>query len=185
MKATQVLMDEHRVIERVLNAVEEAANRLERGTKIDASFFLDATEFIRGFADGCHHQKEEGVLFKAMTAAGMPRGQGPIAVMLSEHEQARTYTRNLLEAAERLQGGNEQAAREVVGYARGYVALLRQHIAKEDNVLFPMAEQAIPVAQHANVEAEFERVEEDEAGQGVHEQYLALAKKLEDQLASM
>jgi hemerythrin-like domain-containing protein len=48
-----------------------------------------------------------------------------------------------------------------------------------------MAEQAIPAAQHANVEAEFERVEEDETAQGVHERYLALAKKLEDQLASL
>jgi hypothetical protein len=77
MKATEVLMDEHRVIERVLGALEEAASRLERGVEVDASFFLEATDFIRGFADGCHHQKEEGVLFKAMTAAGMPQDQGP------------------------------------------------------------------------------------------------------------
>jgi hemerythrin-like domain-containing protein len=81
MKATEILMDEHRVIERVLTALERAAERLEQGGKLDPGFFVDATDFIRGFADGCHHQKEEGVLFKAMTAAGMPTDQGPIAVI--------------------------------------------------------------------------------------------------------
>jgi hemerythrin-like domain-containing protein len=182
MKATEVLMDEHRVIERVLGALEEAANRLERGVEVDASFFLEATDFIRGFADGCHHQKEEGVLFKAMTAAGMPQDQGPLAVMLSEHEQGRAYTRNLREAAEKLQQGDEGAAALIAGYARGYTVLLRQHIDKEDSVLFPMAEHAIPASRHAEVEKEFEGVKAEEVEKGLPARYLALVEKLEQRL---
>ncbi len=72
-------------------------------------FSWSAADFITGFADGCHHRKEEGVLFKALQANGMPAGQGPIAVMLSEHEQGRKFTRNMRAAAQQLQAGDPAA----------------------------------------------------------------------------
>src|SRR5512136_564460 len=111
MKATDILMDEHRVIERVLLALETAAQRLEAGEAVRPGFFRDAADFIRGFSDGCHQQKEEGGPFKERVAAGIPSAGGPINVMLSEHELGRAYTRAMREAALKLQAG-EQAARE-------------------------------------------------------------------------
>jgi hemerythrin-like domain-containing protein len=172
-------MDEHRVIERVIASLETATTDLEQGGAVRPGFYLDAADFIKGFADGCHHKKEEGVLFKAMAAAGMPTQAGPIAVMLAEHEQGRAYTRGMRQAAEGLQGGDEAARAAVIRNARGYAALLRQHIAKEDGVLFPMADQVIPLAAQGRVAEDFERIEHEETGEGVHEKYLALAEALE------
>jgi hemerythrin-like domain-containing protein len=83
------------------------------------------------------------------------------------------------EAAQRLQAGDRGAAATVVENARGYANLLRTHIYKEDNILFPMADRAIPVEQQAQVFDDFEKVEHEETGEGVHEKYLALAEKLE------
>jgi len=184
MQATDILMSEHRVIERVIASLESAAERLAAGQAVRPGFFLDAAAFIKGFADGCHHRKEEGVLFERMAAAGLPREVGPIAVMLAEHEQGRAFTRGMRAAAERLAAGDVAAAREVVANARGYAALLRQHIQKEDGILFPMAAQVIPAAQHAEVVEAFEHVEHEETGEGVHEKYLALAEALEREAAA-
>jgi hemerythrin-like domain-containing protein len=179
MQATQILMDEHRVIERVIASLEAATTDLAQGGTVRPGFYFDAADFIKGFADGCHHKKEEGVLFKAMAAAGMPTQAGPIAVMLAEHEQGRAYTRGMRQAAERLQAGDESARVDVIRNARGYAGLLRQHIAKEDGVLFPMADQVIPPALQEQVAEDFERVEHEETGEGVHEKYLTLAEALE------
>ena len=179
MKATDILMEEHTIIKRVLTALETAAQRLERGQVVRAGFFIDATDFIKGFADSCHHMKEEGVLFKAMVASGMPAQGGPISMMLAEHEQGRAYTRAMREGAQKLQSGDEPARDQVIRSARGYVALLRQHIYKEDNILFPMANQVISQAEQGNVAEDFERVEHEEIGEGVHEKYLALVESLE------
>ncbi len=184
MKATDILSEEHRVIERVLTALEIAAQRLEQGQAIRPGFFTDAADFIKGFADGCHHQKEEGVLFKAMVAGGLSEQSGPIAVMLAEHEQGRAYTRAMREAAQRLAAGDSSARGAVIGNARGYTTLLRQHIVKEDGILYPMAEQVIPAAQHEHVYQAFERVEHEETGSGVHGKYLALAEALEKEVES-
>jgi hemerythrin-like domain-containing protein len=181
MKATTILMDEHRVIERVLTALDTVAQRVERGHTIRPGFFADAADFIRGFADGCHHMKEEGVLFKVMEARGVPVNGGPIGVMLHEHELGRAYTRGMREAAQRRADGDESARAEVVANAQGYVALLRQHIYKEDNILFRMADQVIPPAEQAEVTAAFDHIEHEETGAGVHEKYLALADQLEQE----
>lgn len=179
MEATQILMDEHRVIERVLGALEAAAARLSAGGPVRAEFFLQAADFIAGFADGCHHRKEEGVLFPALEAAGIPRAGGPIGVMLAEHEEGRAITRGLRAAAERMKTGDVAAATEVRQKALDYAALLRQHIMKEDNVLFPMADRAIQGRKHAAVTAEFARLQREETADGVQGKYRALAEALE------
>jgi hemerythrin-like domain-containing protein len=186
MKATDILMSEHRVIERVIATLEIAAKRLQAGQEVRPGFFLDAADFIKGFADGCHHRKEEGVLFKAMHANGMPAGQGPIAVMLSEHEQGRKFTQGMRAAALRLQAGDASARKSLVhslvANALGYAALLRQHIQKEDQVLFPMAGRIIPVDKQEQVVKDFEKVEHEETGAGLHDKYLALAEALEKEM---
>jgi len=182
MQATEILSSEHRVIERVITALETAAGRLDAGQTVRPGFFLDAADFIKGFADGCHHRKEEGVLFKAMSARGVPVQGGPIGVMLYEHEQGRAFTRGMRAAAERMQAGEADARADLLANVTGYAQLLRQHIQKEDHVLFPLADRVIPAAQHATLLADFETVEHEETGAGVHEKYLALAEKLEQEV---
>ncbi len=178
MKATETLMEEHEVIMRVLDALEQEVDWAREG-KSSPEFFLDASDFIKGFAHGCHHAKEEGVLFKYMEAAGVPSEGGPIGVMLSDHEQGRLFTRQMRAAALRWQQGDASAVNDVAENATGYIQLLRGHIFKENNILFPMADRAIPAAKHDAVNEAFDRVEHEETGAGVHEKYLALAEKLE------
>jgi hemerythrin-like domain-containing protein len=179
MEATRILMDEHRVIERVLGALEAAAARMSSGAPVRAEFFLQTADFIAGFADGCHHRKEEGVLFPALEAAGIPRAGGPVGVMLAEHEEARAITRSLRAAAERMVAGDGSAATEARRKALEYAALLRQHIMKEDRVLFPMADSAIEGRELVAVTAEFARLQREETADGVQAKYRALAGALE------
>lgn len=183
MQLTKILMEEHRVIERVLDALETAALRLRDGEPIPPEIFLQAAEFIQGFADGSHHKKEEGVLFPAMQAAGVPGEGGPVGVMLAEHQQGRQLTGAMRVAAKRLAAGEAHARVEVVESALQYVNLLREHIVKEDEVLFPMAEQVLLGPIQAEVSEAFERIGQEESGLGVHQRFLDLAVSIEEKVA--
>jgi hemerythrin-like domain-containing protein len=185
MQATDILSSEHRVIERVLDTLEKAAEAAESGAVVRPGLFIDAADFIRGFADGCHHRKEENVLFTTMNAHGVPVEGGPIGVMLNEHEMGRKFTREMRAGAESWAAGSSGGRAAVVSASRNYVTLLHQHIAKEDQILFPMADRVIPAAKHDEVWEAFEKVEHEETGEGVHEKYLALAETLEKEVAEL
>ncbi len=184
MEATDMLMEEHRLIERLIDSLDLAADSLDSGKAVRPGFFIEAAEFIKGFADGCHHRKEEGYLFPALIAAGMPRDGGPVNMMLYEHDQGRAFTKAMREAAEGLQSGDDTAKAAVTQNARGYVALLRMHIHKENMILFRMADQVIQGEARDQLTADFERVEREDTGAGVHEKYLAMLEGLEREVKS-
>jgi hemerythrin-like domain-containing protein len=184
MKPTEDLKTDHRGIERMLAVSEKAAQRLAAGKDVSPQVFLNAVDFYRNFADKCHHGKEETVLFPAMENAGIPRHGGPIGVMLAEHEQGRAFIRQMAAAAERFSQGDASAKEPLVAAAIGYVNLLRSHIYKEDNVLFPMADAALPTAEQTRVSAAFEGIEVNVMGPGVHERYHQMLDDMEKQSAA-
>ena len=141
MGATEELRTDHRAIERMLAVLEAAAGRLEAGQQVRPGLFREAVDFVRNFADRCHHGKEEGDLFARLEKRGVPRQDGPIGMMLFEHEAGRRYIGAIAEAIDAYEGENEAAAQTIAENARGYVGLLRGHIRKEEDILFPAAEQ--------------------------------------------
>jgi hemerythrin-like domain-containing protein len=179
MKPTEVLKQEHRIIERVLDALDKAVHRMRGENTPHPDLFLKAVDFIRGYADGCHHQKEEGALFPAMIEAGISNEGGPIGVMLAEHEKGREFTRGMKAAAEQITAGRAEAKADLVENALQYVALLRQHILKEDEVLFPMADRAVTGPGLDKLSAAFERLGREEAEAQVHERFMALVEIIE------
>ena len=175
-KPTEVLSDEHRVIERVLAAVQKllavpAAQSLGHWKK--------ALDFISNFADQCHHLKEEKLLFPAMEAHGIPLEGGPIGVMLMEHEEGRSHVRAMRAAVEGLERGETGGVESLLSHARGYLRLLKEHIQKEDEILFMIADDCIPPGEQTALLKSFEEHELRELGAGVHEKYLAIAQELE------
>ena len=173
MKLTDILSSEHRVIEQVVAALDAAADRLDAGKRMRAGFFEDATRFIVEFSDGCHHAKEERVLFPALVKRGLPENSGPVAVMLYEHEEGRSLTAGLRDAVARMAAEEAGAADLVADYARAYATLLTQHIFKEDNILFPLATRVVPAGEWAAIGEEAERVDH-----GAHADYEDLARRL-------
>lgn len=175
-KATEMLSDEHRVIERVLGVMEKLTQDSLVGS---LESWKKALDFARHFADQCHHLKEEKILFPAMEEHGIPNEGGPIGMMLIEHEEGRSYVRSMFAAVARVEA-NEQAAREsLLASARAYIRLLREHIQKEDQILFRIADDVIPAEEQKQLLRAFEEHEVGEMGAGIHEKYLAIAQALE------
>jgi len=180
MRPTDLLKDEHRAIKTMLAIIEVVCDQLERGERVPAEHLRDIAVFIQGFADKCHHAKEEDLLFPAMEESGIPRQGGPTGVMLAEHEEGRSYVRNMKEAAERYGAGDREAAAPFVDNARNYIGLLTQHIDKEDNILYAIADSRLSRETQKRLEEAFERVEREVVGPGKHEEFHGLLEKLEE-----
>jgi hemerythrin-like domain-containing protein len=176
--ATSVLRKEHEAILKMLDATDEAAKQIERGGAADPEVLSGLLEFLRLFADRCHHGKEEDLLFPKLEQKGMSRHGGPIAVMLMEHEQGRALIRKMVAASEAVAAGDQGTAKSWAAAARGYTQLLRSHISKENDILFVMAEQLLTDEEQSELCAGFEKVELEKMGAGTHDRLHKLMDRL-------
>jgi len=173
-KAITDLMKEHEAILSAIQILERMIAGTEQTAIVNPKDIHDFIGFLKEFADKCHHGKEEGFLFPAMIGAGIPDRGGPIGVMLAEHAQGRKLIRDMEEsiskAVDRMKLA--QAARE-------YASLLRNHIQKENTILFPMAERVLTETQLEKLYEGFEEHEEKVIGQGRHEELHAMLNSLQ------
>lgn len=180
MKATDILIEEHRIILKVLECTEKITKEAETKEKLNVESAHTAVHFFRNFADRCHHAKEEDRLFVVMEEHGFPRDAGPIGVMLMEHEDGRRFVRGMAESIDKAAQGNQKAIQSFIQNARNFIALLQGHIYKEDHILFPMADQAFDNAVEDKLLLDFKRIESN-AGKKRHSEYIKIAKQLCDQ----
>lgn len=178
MKTTDILRSEHTIILNVLQALETIAQADAKSGGLDLASAGEALEFLRNFADHCHHGKEEDHFFPALARRGLPRSVGPLAVMVADHEKGRALLTRMSQALELARAGNSGAADQFRISALLYVDLMRDHIAKENDVLFPMGDAMLSADDETVLVEEFERMEHLDMGEGTHERFLDLAERL-------
>ena len=136
MKPTDILIKEHDAIKVMLNILEMVCLRLDTGESIEETDLENIVEFFKEFADKCHHGKEEDILFPALEEYGIPNEGGPIGVMLSEHIVGRDNVKGMSNSIDDYKDGKESASKDFVRYARNYIALLTEHIDKENDIAY-------------------------------------------------
>ena len=174
--ASQDLIHEHKAIQVALNILEIMYEKLEKESEADYIEINDLLEFLKEFADKCHHGKEEGFLFPALEKTGVRNQGGPIGVMLSEH----TLGRDLIKQMQVNLLKDEVDSQGFVDAAKSYVRLLRAHIQKENTILFPLIEVKMSTSEQAELLRSFENHEEEVIGEGRHEELHIMLETFSD-----
>ena len=178
-KAIEVLMTEHRLIERVLGSLETYSGAVVDGRELERRVLADYVEFFARFADACHHGKEEEILFRRMAENGFSTDSGPLAVMLYEHTLNRQHVGSLRSVAQG-SGAIEAPEREkALAASQAFVPLLRQHILKEDRILYPMALQMLAPPELDAIESDFDSFEREFSAGGAVVKLYRLADDLD------
>jgi len=136
--STTSLRRDHELIEKVIKSMESTIQLLNNNTQIPESILLPVIDFTKFFTDVCHHSKEEKSLFPALEKAGLPSNMGPIAMMLMDHQRSREIGTQMEESAkDYLSSGNST---KLISDMKLYVEHITEHLWKENNKLFMMAE---------------------------------------------
>ncbi len=173
MFATEILRKEHDSILKMLDALDHTSQQMLAGNPVQRSTLQGLLEFFQLFADRCHHGKEEGLLFPLLERRGIPRDGGPIGVMLHEHNHGRELIREMEAAAAEFEQQPEVAGRRWAQSAGAYSQLLRDHILKENDILFLMAEQILTPDEQTSLAADFDKAEIEKMGAGTRDRLRA------------
>lgn len=173
--ASEDLINEHQGILFGLKILEKMVLLLKENNRIEIDDIREIINFIKLFADKCHHGKEEGILFPAMEEFGIPKTNGPIGQMLLEHTEGRKYVAQMNDEIQKKEFDKNKFAQA----ATNYISLLRNHINKENNVLFPLGDKKIPLDRQTKILELFEAFEENVMGAGTHEKLHELLHNFE------
>ncbi|MCE1199781.1 MAG: hemerythrin domain-containing protein [Marinilabiliales bacterium] len=149
--ATQNLENDHVHILQLIDVMRSMAAQ----SAINPDHLEEACQLVRLFADGLHHNKEENLLFPFMAEKGFAPHVGPVAVMLAEHDAGRAYIQTITRLLPEYRNGDLSLHRQICVAMEGYADLLTQHISKENNVLFRMADQVLSAEDQHSLLVEF------------------------------
>ncbi len=186
---TRDLRKDHDIILKVINAMDILRTLLKehsRGNNNTLNTNLldivkDTIDFAKNFTDRCHHGKEEHVLFPALNDAGMPKDEGPIAVMIREHKQAREIIDKIDSSVEGYRQGRS-SINDILQGIEEYIMLMQHHIFKENNILFNIADMML-ADKGDEINNAYSKIEHD-VMQGKHEYYEHMADALISKLKS-
>jgi len=179
MNAIKELKHEHQAIKTTLSILDKVTQKISVTHEIGAMEHLALlVEFFQVFVDKCHHGKEEDLLFPALMELGVSKNGGPIGVMLAEHEQGRKFVRELKKGVDQIKRKDPAAIDIIIQSANNYIVLLKNHIEKEETVLFALADQHLSKEKQDQLYKGFENIEQEKIGIGKHEEFHSLLDQL-------
>lgn len=179
MNAIEIMMEEHKNIEDLLNALEIECLSLINGSEVDDEYFRLVIDFIRNYADSHHHKKEEILLFNRMVDEIGTTAEKLVKYgMLVEHDLGRLYVSQLEDALNRYKNGEKEAKLDIIGNSYSYMDLLKRHIFKENNVAYKYAERELS-SEILNLINE-ECIKFEEENRLVREKYINILNKLKN-----
>lgn len=175
-KATQNLVDDHVSIILLIEVME----RIFGSGIFETEHLEKIVSIIKNFADGVHHAKEENLFFPFLGTKGFSSTHGPVAVMLNEHVAGRNFVKGMSEGISSYKGGNKKALEDIFRNMSGYAELLRNHITKENNILFRMADNVISDTDDSRLLEAFAEAEKNHASFAGTQDYPSQIKELAD-----
>ena len=178
MIAVQELEEEHEAVKLSISLLDRMMETLLKDPgSVQTDHLEELLDFFRIFVDKCHHGKEEAFLFPALEKAGVQKQDGPIGVLLSEHEKGRRYISQLENQIPGLRNSDAGEITTANKLVKSYAALMQQHIQKEDTILFPLADSRLSENEQTSMVREFENLEKEKIGPGRHEAFHDMLKK--------
>jgi hemerythrin-like domain-containing protein len=181
MNGIALMVEEHKLIKRMLKVMRRASFKLMKNDEYSDSDFREMIDFVRNYADAHHHGKEEDFLFNRMISEiGTTAEKLVRSGMLVEHDLGRLHVKLLEEALNKVQNGDEEAKLDVIANAVSYTDLLYRHIDKEDKVAYTFAEKNLSKDTISMLNEDCKSFEKRQEEKGIQNKYLKLVEKMEE-----
>ncbi len=176
-KWNQILVEEHEWIERCIAVIEIEFDK-KNSVEVDFNRILRALDFLFEIGDKIHNKKEEDFLFPLMESKGIPRDGGPIGVMLQEHQIERELLSQLMVLVMQRKP-QQDILPELKQKCQAYFQIRKEHIWKENDVLYPMANRFFTPSDHERVTSGIQQIDSSVYGESARVKYASMVEETE------
>jgi hemerythrin-like domain-containing protein len=178
MEPLEILKREHRMVSQVAQAARRDVDRAGETGDADAVELDDLIEFFRYFMNSCHAPKEEDLLFTMLHRRGLAWDVSPLCDLVREHEAMRVMLDSASDRLVRFRAGDAGALPPLLHELTAYLDLLEQHVADEEEIVFPLAQERLTDHDFAELAGAFSALACDELDDGMHTYYADMAHHL-------
>jgi len=134
---SSIMLEEHENILAVVQSVEQNIEKLEDDFDLDKDYYFSVLQFLREYADGVHHAKEEDILFKVVADLELDKQDEEIKRLVHQHIISRDIFGRI---EENISNSN---INKLIANFKQYISMIRAHIKEEDELLFPLLEKSL------------------------------------------
>jgi len=178
MLPTENLMHEHRTVIEILNIINIIAENIKQKKVFYPMDIEKIVDFLTGFWDKCHNEKEEKALYPELISSGVHIEDKSIDGISNEHSMGRIYIKEMSSSIVNCKMGNPFSGEKLADCLINYSNLLSNHIRKEEEVLFPIINQTLTDNKQREILRSFVKIEEETIGQQIPEKYYELMNYL-------
>ena len=167
---------EHTAITMILDAMKKLASDLRNGKFIDSYRIVQILDFLHTFNLNSHYEKLEKILYPALLGYNIPWTTETINHLISEHETAHTYLKEIDDRFDKYLSGNAQTVESLYASMMKYVRLEENHIKITDNVILPLCERIFDKNKLKSISSDFKKIQDQQVGHDKHMEYYKLLK---------
>ena len=185
MYPIDILIEEHRLVERVIALVEKIRSKLEDNKEVPATVFWKVVDFLRSYADVVHHSKEEDILFWEMREHDEDLSdevKDQMAVLIDEHIQGLDLANEMHKAIRDYQRGSTTARNRILRAVTTYIEIMKPHFQSEEDDVFPEMVKVLSDQEKSKMKEDFERFDNMVGGKAAHKRYQELVDEIEKEL---
>jgi hemerythrin-like domain-containing protein len=171
MLPTENLIQEHKTIIEILNIIKKIADNIKQKKVFYTMDIEKIVDFLTGFWDKCHNEKEEKALYPELISSRIQIEDNSIAGISNEHTKGRIYIKEMSYSIMNCKLGHAFSCEKLADCLINYSTLLRNHIQKEEEILFPLINQTLTDKKQKDILHSFEKIEEESIGHQVQEKY--------------
>ena len=176
MEALRIITEEHQNLWRIATTIDQVADEMEAGSKVDPAFFTSVFDYIEQFMDGCHHAKEDEHLFPVLRARSA-EAAAVLDRLQAEHRNGPEVLRSLrTQLAETAEGKLNNAAFSAA--LRTYTQSLKNHIRTEEKDAMPLAREVLQAEDWAAIDRAFLDNEDPLFGETAAEEFRELFHRI-------
>jgi len=178
MTPTENLIKEHEEINELLDIMSKIALKIKSKDVFYPTDVEEIIDYLIIIIDKSHHGKEDEVFYPELISSGIPKETAPLSIINYEHTLAKRYLKDISSCVVNCKIGNDFSGELLADSLTNYVVVIKNHIQREEEIIFPIANEVLSSEKQNEITQRFEDIEQKNISHGFFDHFNKLLKKL-------
>lgn len=178
MTPTENLTKEHKKINELLDIMSKIALKIKSNDVFYPNDVEEIVDYLIIIIDNNHHGKEDGVFYPELISSGIPKETAPLSIINYEHTTAKRYLKDISSCVVNCKIGNDFSGELLADSLTNYVTVTKNHIQREEEIVFPIANEVLSVEKQNEILQRFDEIEQRNISNSFNDHFNKLLNKL-------